>query len=64
MEWFDEFRKARKDRGLSQEKLAPTFGVTARTIARWEKGKMRRPRLLELETLKKLPKRRKSLRGA
>ena len=64
MLWFEEFRKARKERGLSQEGLAPILGVTGRTVARWEKGLIQRPKLLELEKLKKLPKVRKAQRGA
>ena len=34
-----EFLKVlRKERGLTQEQLAEKFGVSARTVSRWETG--------------------------
>ena len=35
-----ELRKERKRLGLSQAKLADALGVTANTVARWERGEM------------------------
>ena len=40
----------REKRGLSQEKLAVLLGVTANTVARWERGELniRHPKILEM----------------
>ncbi len=54
MEWFDDFRKTREALGLSQEQAAHELGITARTVARWEKGLTAKPRLRELKELKSL----------
>jgi transcriptional regulator with XRE-family HTH domain len=35
-----QLRKVRKRLGLSQAKLADALGVTANTVARWERGEM------------------------
>lgn len=37
-----ELRKRRKALGLTQEALAGELGVTANTIARWERGEIPR----------------------
>lgn len=31
-------KKLRKERGITQEQLAETFGVAGRTVSRWETG--------------------------
>jgi transcriptional regulator with XRE-family HTH domain len=53
-----ELRKERKRLGLSQAKLADALGVTANTIARWERGEMNiaQPKLVEaaLQNLKEI----------
>jgi len=43
-------RKARQEKGMSQEKLASLVGVATQTIHRWESGK-RSPRAEELAAL-------------
>jgi transcriptional regulator with XRE-family HTH domain len=53
-----DLRKQRKHLGLSQAGLANALGVTANTVARWERGEMSiaQPQLLEaaLHNLKEL----------
>jgi transcriptional regulator with XRE-family HTH domain len=53
-----QLRKARKRLGLSQAKLADALGVTANTVARWERGEMNiaQPQLVEaaLHNLKEI----------
>lgn len=39
----DEIRKARRQKGWSQQKLAVNAGYTRQTIARYEKDKVKRP---------------------
>ena len=43
-----ELRKKRKDLKLTQEKLAKKLGVTANTVARWEREEVPFPDYLEL----------------
>jgi transcriptional regulator with XRE-family HTH domain len=54
MEWFEELRAVRIALDLSQEQLAPRLNVTVRTYARWEKGKTKKAKLLELAKAKEL----------
>lgn len=54
MEWFKTFRKTRESLGLSQEQAARELNTTARTIARWEKGLVEKPKLVELQHLERL----------
>lgn len=45
-------KKLREQNGVSQQKLADTFGVTQQAVAKWESGKAEP----DTETLKKLAK--------
>jgi len=43
-----EFKKLRESIGYSQARLSKEMDVTIRTISRWEIGKIRIPRVVEI----------------
>ncbi len=52
-------RTERKNLGYTQEELARILGVSANTVARWERDEMPFPSYLEL-ALKAIPKNKKT----
>ena len=56
---MNKFAQLRSDFGLTQRELAQLLGVTRNTVARWEVGLSKAPRIAELALCALRPRLRK-----